>query len=128
MSNKDFSSEDNELSVFLSSPFADQKPGTSGLRKSTKYFFQPNYLESFVEAILQTLPGIEGGVLILGGDGRFGNKDAIDVILRMAAAHGVKKVITTLNGILSTPAASHLIRIQNAVGAVSYTHLRAHET
>ncbi len=104
--------------VTLSAPFTDQKPGTSGLRKSTRQFEQTHYLESFVEAIFQTLPGVNGGVLILGGDGRYGNRRAIDVILRMAAAHGVSKVITTIDGILSTPAASHLIRTCNAIGGI----------
>ncbi len=118
MSLKEFSSQDSQLRISLTSSFTDQKPGTSGLRKSTKHFFQPHYLESFVEAIFQTLSGVEGGILVLGGDGRFGNTQAIDVILRMAAAHGVKKVITTVNGILSTPAASHLIRIKKAVGGI----------
>jgi len=118
MSLKEFSSEDSQLSVALSTPFTDQKPGTSGLRKSTKYFLQPHYLESFVEAIFRTLSGVQGGVLVLGGDGRFGNAHAMNVILRMAAAHGVQKVITTVNGILSTPAASHLIRKKRAIGGI----------
>jgi len=118
MSSKELSPENKLVRVCLDKPFTDQKPGTSGLRKSTKHFQQSNYLESFVEAILQTLPGIEGGVLLLGGDGRFGNKHAIDVIIRMAAAHRVKKIITTVDGILSTPAASHLIRTEKAVGGI----------
>ena len=104
--------------ISLGVPFRDQKPGTSGLRKSTKFFQTQHYLESFIEAILRTLPGIQGGVLIVGGDGRYGNCEAIEVILRMAAAHRVKKVITTLDGILSTPAASHLIRSYGAVGGI----------
>ncbi len=118
MSSKDLTSDNNLLRVCLEKPFSDQKPGTSGLRKSTKYFQQSNYLESFLEAILQTLPGIEGGILVVGGDGRFGNKHGIDVIIRMAAAHGVHKIITTVDGILSTPAASHLIRTEKAVGGI----------
>ncbi len=100
------------------SSFTDQKPGTSGLRKSTKQFQQTHYLESFIEAIFRTLPGVDGGVLVLGGDGRYGNRSAIDVILPMAAAHGIKKVITTVDGILSTPAASNLIRLNKAVGGI----------
>ena len=104
--------------ISLGVPFRDQKPGTSGLRKSTKFFQTQHYLESFIEAILRTLPGIQGGVLIVGGDGRYGNCEAIEVILRMAAAHRVKKVITTLDGILSTPAASNLIRSYGAVGGI----------
>ncbi|KGG13305.1 MULTISPECIES: alpha-D-glucose phosphate-specific phosphoglucomutase [Prochlorococcus] len=104
--------------VDLDTPFLDQKPGTSGLRKSTKEFQQTNYLESFIEAIFRNLDGVKDGVLVLGGDGRFGNRKAIDVILRMAAAHGVGRVITTVDGILSTPAASHLIRTNNAIGGI----------
>ena len=85
MSTREFLSSDNQ--VKLESPFTDQKPGTSGLRKSTRYFQTPHYLESFVEAIFRTLDGTKGGTLILGGDGRFWNRHAIDVIIRMAAAH-----------------------------------------
>ena len=104
--------------IRLEAPFTDQKPGTSGLRKSSKQFEQAHYLESFVEASLRTLSGVEGGTLVLGGDGRYGNRRAIDVILRMAAAHGISKVITTTGGILSTPAASHLIRSRQAIGGI----------
>ena len=110
--------EPTQREVHLDIPFTDQKPGTSGLRKSSKQFEQPNYLESFVEAALRTLPGTDGGTLVVGGDGRYGNVRAIDVILRMAAAHGLGKVIVTTGGILSTPAASHLIRSKNAIGGI----------
>ena len=89
--------------VRLDAPFTDQKPGTSGLRKSSRQFEEPHYLESFIEASLRTLPGVQGGTLVLGGDGRYGNRRAIDVILRMGAAHGLSKVIVTTGGILSTP-------------------------
>ena len=81
--------EPTQRQVRLDKPFNDQKPGTSGLRKSSKQFEQPNYLESFVEAALRTLPGTDGGILVGGGDGRYGNVRAINVILRMAAAHGL---------------------------------------
>ena len=118
MSSSVSSSQPIEYKVVLSAPFSDQKPGTSGLRKSSAQFHEPNYLESFVEAIFRTLPGVRGGTLILGGDGRYGNRRAIDLILRMGAAHGLKKVITTVDGILSTPAASHLIRKNDAIGGV----------
>ena len=111
-------SSNSILTVSLDQPFQDQKPGTSGLRKSTKEFEVTHYLESFVEAIFRTLPGIQGGTLVLGGDGRYGNRRAINVILKMAAAHNIKKVITTVNGILSTPAASHLIRSNQAIGGI----------
>ena len=102
----------------LDQPFSDQKPGTSGLRKSSRQFQTPHYLESFIEASLQVLPGVAGGTLVVGGDGRYGNLEAIAVIARMAAAHGVARLITTTGGILSTPAASHLIRQHGAVGGV----------
>jgi phosphoglucomutase len=104
--------------VRLNAPFTDQKPGTSGLRKSSRQFEQPHYLESFIEAVFQVLPGVAGGTLVLGGDGRYGNRHAIDVICRMAAAHGVARVITTTDGILSTPAASNLIRLHRAIGGI----------
>ena len=118
MQSSAFSSQPSESKVSLSQPFMDQKPGTSGLRKSSKKFESENYLESFIEAIFRTLPGVEGGILVLGGDGRYGNRRAIDVSLRMAAAHGLSKVITTVDGILSTPAASNLIRRNNAIGGI----------
>ena len=118
MQSSAFSSKPCEYKVRLGTAFTDQKPGTSGLRKSSKQFELPNYLESFIEAIFRTLPGVEGGILVLGGDGRYGNRRAIDLILRMGAAHGLNKVITTVDGILSTPAASHLIRKNNAIGGI----------
>ena len=102
----------------LDQPFLDQKPGTSGLRKSSRQFETPHYLESFIEAILRTVPGIEGGTLVVGGDGRYGNRRAIEVIARMAAAHGVGRIVTTTDGILSTPAASHLIRQRQATAGI----------
>merc|ERR1711939_597997 len=110
-----------ELSVqqiILAQPFQDQKPGTSGLRKSSVQFEESHYLESFIEAVFRTLPGMEGGTLIVGGDGRYGNRRAINVIARMAAAHGLGRLVVTTGGILSTPAASHLIRQQKAIGGI----------
>ena len=106
----------NVRQVALAQPFSDQKPGTSGLRKSSRQFQTPHYLESFIEASLRVIPGVAGGTLVVGGDGRFGNRHAIDVITRMAAAHGVARLITTTGGILSTPAASHMIRSRGAIG------------
>ncbi len=105
-------------SITLDHPFNDQKPGTSGLRKSSRQFETPHYLESFIEAVFQVLPGVAGGTLVVGGDGRYGNARAIAVIARMAAAHGVAQLITTTAGILSTPAASHLIREHGAIGGI----------
>ena len=107
-----------KILVRLDVPFTDQKPGTSGLRKSSEQFEKPHYLESFIEAVFRTLPGVQGGTLVLGGDGRYGNRRAIDVILRMAAAHGLNKVIVATAGILSTPAASNLIRKRQAIGGI----------
>ena len=108
----------NVQHIALARPFSDQKPGTSGLRKSSRQFQAAHYLESFIEASLRVLPGVAGGTLVVGGDGRYGNRQAIAVIARMAAAHGVARLITTTGGILSTPAASHLIRQHGAVGGV----------
>ena len=104
--------------IALETPFTDQKPGTAGLRKSSRHFATPHYLESFIEAILRTVPGVQGGTLVVGGDGRFGNREAIGVITRMAAAHGVGRIITTSGGILSTPAASNLIRQHQATAGI----------
>jgi phosphoglucomutase len=104
--------------VPLAQPFTDQKPGTSGLRKSSRQFQTPHYLESFIEASLRVLPGVAGGTLVVGGDGRFGNRAAIETIARMAAAHGVARLVTTTGGILSTPAASNLIRQRGAIGGI----------
>ena len=106
------------LQISLDQPFQDQKPGTSGLRKSSRQFETPHYLESFIEAILRTVPGIAGGTLVVGGDGRYGNRRAIEVIARMAAAHGVARILTTTVGILSTPAASNLIRKHQATAGI----------
>ncbi len=99
-------------------PFDDQKPGTSGLRKKTKVFQQPNYLENFVQAIFDSLEDITGQTLVLGGDGRYFNRSAIQTIIKMAAANGFGKVIIGQGGLLSTPAASHIIRKNQAYGGL----------
>lgn len=99
-------------------PYSDQKPGTSGLRKKVSAFKQMDYLQNFVQSIFNTLPTLSGSTLILGGDGRYFNREAIQIILRMAAANHVKKVILGQGGILSTPAASHLIRKHKALGGI----------
>ena len=107
----------NTVSV-ATKPFAGQKPGTSGLRKKVKVFSQPGYLENFVQCIFDSLEGQQGATLVLGGDGRYFNDVAIQVILRMAAAAGFGRVLVGRGGILSTPAASAVIRKRRAFGGI----------
>lgn len=99
-------------------PVEGQKPGTSGLRKKTRVFMQPGYLENFTQALFDAIGGVQGRTLVVGGDGRFFNDRAIQIILRMAAANGVTRVIVGQGGILSTPAASHLIRLRGTDGGI----------
>jgi phosphoglucomutase len=99
-------------------PFADQRPGTSGLRKKVAVFRQPHYLENFVQSIFDALPGHAGSTIVVGGDGRFFNDRAIQTILRMASANGVGRVLVGRRGILSTPAASCIVRKRGAFGAI----------
>jgi len=99
-------------------PFAGQRPGTSGLRKKVTEFQQPGYLENFVEAIFLTLGEGSGRTLVVGGDGRYFNREAIQTILRMAAAHGVARCLVGRGGILSTPAVSCVIRKRAAFGGI----------
>ena len=98
--------------------FEGQKPGTSGLRKKVVEFQQPGYLENFVQAIFNTIAPCEGKTLVIGGDGRFYNREAIQVIIRMAAANGFARLLVGQGGILSTPAASCVIRKQQACGGI----------
>ncbi|MES2546875.1 MAG: alpha-D-glucose phosphate-specific phosphoglucomutase [Pseudomonadota bacterium] len=98
--------------------FLDQKPGTSGLRKKVKLFQQPHYLENFVQSIFDTLTIEAGATLTVGGDGRYYNKTAIQTIIKMAAANGFAKVLVGQDGILSTPAASHVIRHYQTYGGI----------
>lgn len=102
-------------------PYADQKPGTAGLRKRVSVFQQPHYLENFLQATFDCVPDLAGASLVVGGDGRYFNRQAINVLLRMAAANGVARVIVGRGGLLSTPAASHLIRLRNAAGGFVLT-------
>ena len=106
------------IKVVSTSAFSDQKPGTSGLRKKVKVFQTPNYLENFVQSIFDSLEGFAGQTLVVGGDGRYYNRHAIQVILKMAAANGFGKVLVGRGGILSTPAASCIIRKYNAFGGI----------
>ena len=99
-------------------PFADQKPGTSGLRKKVKIFQQPHYVENFIQSVFDVVPEKEGATLVIGGDGRFLNREVIGKAIRMAAAAGFGRVIVGQGGILSTPAASNLIRERGAIGGL----------
>jgi phosphoglucomutase len=99
-------------------PFGDQKPGTSGLRKKVKVFKQPHYLENFVQSVFDVIGDFTGQTLVVGGDGRYFNRQAIQVILKMAAANGFGRALVGQGGILSTPAASHVIRKYKAFGGL----------
>jgi phosphoglucomutase len=106
------------ISTVKCTAFTDQKPGTSGLRKAVTVFQQPHYLETFVQSIFNSIGGGTGKTLVLGGDGRFYNKQAIQVILKIAAANGVATMKVGKNGILSTPATSAVIRKYKANGGI----------
>ena len=99
-------------------PYQDQKPGTSGLRKKVPHFQQPNYVENFIQSIFDSLEGFEGKTLVIGGDGRYFNREVIQIALKMAAAAGFGRVLVGRGGILSTPAASHVIRRNHAFGGI----------
>ncbi len=107
-----------KIQAINTSPFDDQKPGTSGLRKRVTVFQQPHYLENFVQSIFDTIKVPLGATLTLGGDGRYYNREAIQIILKMAAANGFGKVLVGQGGILSTPAASCIIRKYNTFGGI----------
>ena len=99
-------------------PFEGQKPGTSGLRKKVTVFREPHYAENFIQSIFDSLEGYEGQTLVIGGDGRYYNADVIQTAIRMAAASGFGRVMVGQNGLLSTPAASHLIRKYKTFGGI----------
>ena len=106
------------ISIVKTTPIAGQKPGTSGLRKKTQVFMQRHFLENFVQSIFDGIGGVAGKALVLGGDGRYFNDRAAQVILRMAAANGAARVIVGQGALLSTPAASHLIRLHKTDGGI----------
>ena len=103
------------------SPFADQRPGTAGLRKKVRVFQQPNYLENFLQAVFDAAGDFSGATLIAGGDGRYWNREALATLFRIAAGNGVARIIVGRGGLLSTPAASHLIRMHGAAGGFLLT-------
>ncbi|HEY9738319.1 MAG TPA: alpha-D-glucose phosphate-specific phosphoglucomutase, partial [Trichocoleus sp.] len=106
------------VQVVSTQPYLDQKPGTSGLRKKVPTFQQTNYLENFIQSIFDSLEGYQNQTLVVGGDGRYYNRQAIQIILKMAAANGFGRVLVGQGGILSTPAASCVIRKSKAFGGI----------
>ena len=106
------------ITTHAATPYPDQKPGTSGLRKKVRVFQQPNYAENFVQSVFDVVEGKQGATLVIGGDGRFLNREVIQVAIRIAAAAGFARIVVGRGGILSTPAASNLIRIRGALGGL----------
>jgi phosphoglucomutase len=106
------------IRIVKTTPYADQKPGTSGLRKKVPVFQQPNYVENFIQSVFDSLEGFRGKTLVIGGDGRFYNREVIQKAIAMAAANGFGEVIVGQGGILSTPAASNIIRKYKAFGGL----------
>lgn len=107
-----------DLRTVATTPFSDQKPGTSGLRKAVPTFQQPHYLENFVQSIFDTIDSCQGQTLVLGGDGRYYNRQAVQIILKMAAAQDFARVKVGQGGILSTPATSCVIRKYDTIGGI----------
>jgi phosphoglucomutase len=99
-------------------PYDDQKPGTSGLRKKVPHFQQPNYVENFIQSIFDSLEGFAGKTLVIGGDGRYFNREVVQIALKMAAAAGFGRVLVGRGALLSTPAASNIIRMNGAFGGI----------
>src|ERR1043166_1346167 len=115
------SQSDSQTQTIPTTPFSDQRPGTSGLRKKTRVFMQPRYVENFVQAVFNAIRGPEGfasDTLVVGGDGRYHNRTAAQTIIRMAVANGFGRVLVGRGAILSTPAASAVIRRQGALGGL----------
>lgn len=106
------------VTTYSTKPYKDQKPGTSGLRKRVEVFRKGHYLKNFVQSVFDTQRELVGGTLVLGGDGRFFNYEAIQVILRLAAANNIARVLVGRDGLLSTPAASCVIRKYGAAGGL----------
>src|SRR5262245_62140898 len=115
-------SADN-IQFIPTTPFSDQRPGTSGLRKKTRVFMKPHYLENFVQSVFNAVreeaeADFRQQTLVVGGDGRYYNRAAIQTILRLAAANGFGRVLVGRGGLLSTPAASAVIRRRGATGGL----------
>lgn len=106
------------INTVSTTPYTDQKPGTSGLRKKVPVFQQKNYAENFIQSIFDSLDGFKGETLVIGGDGRFYNREVIQLAIKMAAANGFGRVLVGRGGILSTPAASNVIRKYKAFGGI----------
>ena len=106
------------IRTIATKPFPDQQPGTSGLRKKVAVFQQPGYLENFIQSIFDSLEGFAGKTLVVGGDGRYFNREAIQIVAKIAAANGFGRIVIGKGGILSTPAVSALIRHIGAFGGI----------
>jgi phosphoglucomutase len=106
------------IRTVATTPFEGQRPGTSGLRKKVEVFQKPHYLENFVQAVFDSLEGCRGQTLVVGGDGRYHNREAVQTILKMAAANGFGRILVGARGLLSTPAASAVIRKHKAFGGI----------
>jgi phosphoglucomutase len=106
------------IRIVATQPYADQKPGTSGLRRKVTVFQQPNYAENFVQSVFDVIECKDGATLVIGGDGRFLNREVIQKAIRIAAANGFARVVVGQGGLLSTPAASHMIRSRKALGGL----------
>ncbi|HUR42871.1 MAG TPA: alpha-D-glucose phosphate-specific phosphoglucomutase [Aestuariivirga sp.] len=106
------------IETIATTPFEGQKPGTSGLRKKVSVFQQPHYAENFIQSIFNSLDGFKGKTLVIGGDGRYFNSEVIQTVIRIAAANGFGRALVARDGLLSTPAASNLIRKYQAFGGI----------
>jgi phosphoglucomutase len=106
------------VKTVATTPFQDQQPGTSGLRKKVPVFQQPNYAENFIQSVFDVLDGFAGKTLVVGGDGRFYNREVIQKVIKIAAANGFGRIMVGQGGILSTPAASNMIRKYKAFGGL----------
>ena len=106
------------LKIVQTKPYLDQKMGTAGIRKKSRIVMQENYIENFVQSIFNAIGGVAGQTFVLGGDGRFYNKIAIQKILKIAAANGMAKMIVGQNGYISTPASSCVLLKNKAQGGL----------